>query len=134
MTLICKFVIKQLACFVILSQMNLTISKKLAADYINSVAFESEAWVFFHALKDSACNVVDLVVRAAERLIHDIKTNGNNSGKRSMDMHELQEIIRDEYAMSETSPDLRQRLLDIIDGMLSLEMYGVEEIIGAHER
>jgi hypothetical protein len=107
---------------------------KLAGDYINIVAFERDAWAFYNSMKEATCDVVDLVACAAEQLIHDIKTNGNSSGRRSMDMHELQEIIKQEYAASEPDNDLRRRLLDIIDGMLSLEMHGVEEIIGAHER
>ncbi len=106
----------------------------LAAKFLKSRAFESESWEFFNALGEAECRVDDLVVSATERLLAHIKHAGNSGGSRSLDLHELQEIIKKEYASSELDPELRRRLLDLIDDMLALELYGVEEIIKAHER
>ena len=60
--------------------------------------------------------------------------HGNTGGRRSTDLHQLQDIIKKEYSASEGYPPLRKRLLDLIDGMLRLELYGVDTIIKAHER
>ena len=108
--------------------------RELANDYLSSKAFDGESWAFFHALDEAECKVDDIVISATEKLIDDIKRNGNAAGRRTMDLHQLQEIIRDEYASSESDPNLRRRLLDLIDSMLELELYGVDTIIKAHER
>jgi hypothetical protein len=97
-------------------------------------AFEADSWAFFHAIDESECKVDDIVISATEKLIDDIKRNGNLEGRRSMDLHQLQDIIRDGYTSSEGDPILRRRLLDLIDHMLQLELYGVDTIIKAHER
>lgn len=108
--------------------------RELANDYLNSKAFEGESWAFFHALDEAECKVDDIVIPAAEKLIDDIKRNGNAAGRRSTDLHQLQDIIKQEYASSEGDPSLRRRLLDLIDSMLEFELYGVDIIIKAHER
>jgi hypothetical protein len=108
--------------------------RPLAEQYIGSRAFEAESFAFFHALQEAECRVDDIVVLATEKLIIGLEANGNQSGRRTMDLHQLQDIIKREYASSEHDPDLRRRLLDLIDKMLSLELYGTDEIIKAHER
>jgi hypothetical protein len=108
--------------------------RELAHNYLDSRAFESESWAFFHALDEAECKVDDIVISATEKLIDDVKRNGTAAGRRSMDLHQLQDTIKDEYASSEGDPKLRRRLLDLIDDMLQLELYGVDTIIKAHER
>jgi hypothetical protein len=108
--------------------------KGLANYYLNSKAFEAESWAFFHALGEAKCKVDDIVVPATEKLIDDIKRNGDAAGRRSGELHDLQDIIKNEYSSSEGDPTLRRRLLDLIDNMLQLELYGVDTIIRAHER
>lgn len=108
--------------------------RALADQYIESRAFGGDSFAFFHALKEAICRVDDLVVSATEKLIIDLEVNGNAGGRRSSDLHQLQDIIRREYAASENEPNLRHRLLNLIDKMLAFELYGAEDIIRAHER
>lgn len=108
--------------------------RELAVQYINSKAFERSSWAFFYAIEEAECKVDDIVISATETLMRDIERNGNDAGRRSMDLHQLQDITKEEYASSESDPNLRRKLLDLIDSMLKLELYGVESIIKAHER
>jgi hypothetical protein len=108
--------------------------KGLADRYLKSRAFNDDSWAFFHAIDEAECKVDDIVIPATERLIADIDRDGNSGSRRAMDLHQLQDIIKNEYASSEADPDLRRRLLDLIDKMLSLEFYGVDTIVKAHER
>jgi hypothetical protein len=103
--------------------------RALANRFVKSRAFESESWAFFHALSEAECKVDDIVIAATEKLI-----GGDAGGRRHMDLHQLQDILKREYAASEADPDLRRRLLDLIDNMLRLELFGVDEIVRAHER
>jgi hypothetical protein len=64
----------------------------------------------------------------------DISKNGNAAGRRTMDLHQLTDIIKNEYTTSENDPKLRTKLLDLIDNMMRAEVYGVEDIVSAHER
>jgi hypothetical protein len=108
--------------------------RRLAEQYVASRSFEAESFAFFQALQEAECRVDDIVISAAEKLIADIEANGNQAGRRATDLHQLQDIIKREYASSENEPGLRRRLLDLIDKMLSFELYGTDEIIKAHER
>ncbi|WEX79418.1 ATP-binding protein (plasmid) [Sinorhizobium numidicum] len=108
--------------------------RELAHDFIRSPAFEGGSYGFFHALEQAECKVDDIVVAATKILMDDIGKNGNAAGRRSMDLHQLQDIIKKEYAVSEGDPPLRAKILDLIDSMLKMELYGVDAIVGAHER
>lgn len=108
--------------------------RALAERYIRSRAFEDESFAFFHALQTAECRVDDIVIPATEKLITDLEVNGKHAGRRASDLHELQDIIKREYASSENDLNLRHRLLDLIDKMLSFELYGTDEIVRAHER
>lgn len=104
----------------------------LAKKFLESRAFGNGAsFGFFHALERADCDVSELVIRASERLL---EKHWNIDGRDHMDFHQLQDLIRMEYAASESKVDLRRRLLDLIDSMLLRDVYGVEKTIEAHER
>ena len=106
----------------------------LAKKYIDSRAFNYDAFAFFHALEEAKCGVCELVISAAEKLLGNCDTNNEADGRRHLDLHQLQSLLKREYTASENNPDLRKRLLDVIDRMLERELYGTEEIVKAHER
>ena len=108
--------------------------RELAYDFIRSPAFDVGSYGFFHALEHAECKVDDIVVAATQILMEDIDRNDNTAGRRSMDLHQLKDIIKKEYAVSEDDPLLRAKILDIIDSMLKMEVYGADAIVGAHER
>ncbi len=91
---------------------------------------------FFYALKKGECNVHELVIASAERLItiHGRNEPGRAQPRRHRGIDELQDLLKREYAASENDPELRERFLDVIDKMLELGLYGVDEILKAHER
>ncbi|WP_282045874.1 hypothetical protein [Roseibium album] len=107
---------------------------ELAQAHLESKAFEMDSFDFFHALEEAQCNVADLVIAAAEKVIADLRAGGANARRSDMDVHQLQDLVKTEYAASENEPALRKRLLDVIDQMLMLELYGADEIVKAHER
>jgi hypothetical protein len=74
------------------------------------------------------------VIRAAERFVVNCEPNSESGGRRHLDLHQLQGLLKREYAASEKNPELRKRLLNVIDVMLQKELYGTEEIVKAHER
>jgi len=106
----------------------------LANKYVDSRALEDDAFAFFHALEEATSSVHAFVIRAAERIIADFDTHAATAGRRSVDLHQLQGLLKREYAASESNPQLRRRLLDVIDMMLERELYGTLEIVKAHER
>jgi ATPase family associated with various cellular activities (AAA) len=108
--------------------------RDLISVFLKSKAYEGDAYGFFELLKKAEGSVVEFVIEAAERLMLDIETEGNKLGRRSMDLHQLQDFIKTEYTASEREPALRTRILNLIDKMLGLQIYGAQEIVGAHER
>lgn len=108
--------------------------RELAYDFIRSPAFEAGSYGFFHALEHAECKVDDIVVAAANILMEDIGKNGNEAGRRTMDLHHLQDLIKKEYSASEAAPLVRANILDLIDRMLKMEVHGISDILKAHER
>jgi hypothetical protein len=106
----------------------------LAHRFVRSPAYVKDSFSFLHALENAHSNVTELIATAAERALEELRRPGNDLRGHDMEMHQLKDLIRDEYAASERSPEVRKRLLDIIDGMAELELYGVDEIIRPHER
>lgn len=90
----------------------------LAEAYLASSAFEDDLFPFFHALDEATCSVHEWVIRAAEKLIAKLQGFGQSGGDRLTDFHQLKDLLKREYAASESAPELRERLLDVIDVML----------------
>ncbi|MFM0126731.1 NACHT domain-containing protein [Paraburkholderia sediminicola] len=108
-------------------------STALARKYVDSAAFTDDSFVFFHALDKATCAVTELVVIAAERLVNMV-IEGNTANQRATDLHQLRDLLSREYVATEHSPELRKRLLDVLDTMLAHEMYGADDVLKAHER
>ncbi|WOF75182.1 hypothetical protein QMT40_002845 [Parvibaculaceae bacterium PLY_AMNH_Bact1] len=108
--------------------------KNIAYWFLESKALGEGSWAFFDALEKAECKVDDIVIAAAEKLIDKNEREGAIGGELSMDLHQLQEILKKEYTSSESNSCTRRHLLDLIDRMLRSEVYGVDAIIVAHER
>ena len=107
---------------------------ELAQAYVTSKAFDTDSFAFLRALENAQCNVAGLVVAAAERVLVDLEAGGEEAKRRDMDIHQLRDLIKAEYAASESDPTLRRRLLDVIDQMLMLGLNGMDEVTKSHER
>jgi len=94
----------------------------LSKEFVRSPAFEAESFAFLHALENATCNVAELVILAAERVLSSLKTGSPRANRRDMNFYQLKDLIKTEYAASEREPELRRRLLDIIDEMLLLDL------------
>jgi hypothetical protein len=108
--------------------------RTLALNFLDTKAFATRSWGFYDALEKATCKVDDIVVPAAERLLSLIEKEKDANQRRATDLHDLQDILIREYSNSESDPALRKRLLDLIDRMFKLELYGVDNIAKAHER
>ncbi|NKF23823.1 nSTAND1 domain-containing NTPase [Solimonas marina] len=98
--------------------------------FLESNAYTEGSHEFHRALETASCDVSELVIMATERAL--AKFHAGPQAYR--DFHDLQELLNREYAATEGRGDLRERLLDIIDRMLELNVYGVDEITKQHER
>jgi len=107
---------------------------RISQAYLASRAFDDESFAFFHALKNATCNVQDLVISAAEKIVAGLQTNDKTGRSRDLDLHQLRDLLKQEYAISESDPELRRKLLNVIDVMLEMELYGTDEILKLHAR
>jgi hypothetical protein len=108
--------------------------RELAEQFLQSPAFPEHSFSFLHMLKDASCDVLNLVIGAAERLFVVIEKEGNLDNGLNRDFHYLDDLLKREYISSERNADARKRLLDVIDRMLSHNIYGVDSIVPAHDR
>jgi len=120
-------------CFRNLKAGDLDSYRPLLRRFIQSKAFETENFSFFFFLKEACDQTFEEVVLASERLMKLIEDDRRQGGS-SLDLHYLDDLILREYAAVADRPQLRHRLLDVIDRMLFLELYGTDRIIQEHER
>ncbi len=108
--------------------------RELAASFLKSPAFNDNSFAVLHMLEDATCDVLDLVLEASQQIIKDIMEKGDQYGQRGTDVHQVQSLLRREYTSSESNAEARKKVLDLIDLMLSHEIYGVDDIVTAHDR
>jgi hypothetical protein len=108
--------------------------RELAAVFLKSPAFPDNGFSVLHMLEDATCDVLDLVIEATQQVITDITEKGDQHGRRGTDVHQLQDLLKREYTSSESNVEARKKILDLIDLMLSREIYGVDSIVTAHDR
>ncbi len=108
--------------------------RELAAVFLKSPAFPDNGFSILHMLEDATCDVLDLVIEATQQVITDITEKGDQHRRLSTDVHQLQDLLKREYTSSESNAEARKKILDLIDLMLSHEIYGVDSIVTAHDR
>ncbi|MBW2662939.1 MAG: hypothetical protein JRD93_13335 [Deltaproteobacteria bacterium] len=108
--------------------------RELAAVFLKSPAFTNNGFAVLHMLEDATCDVLDLVIDATQQVITDITEKGDQQGRRGTDVYQLQDLLKREYTSSESNTEARKKILDIIDLMLSREIYGVDSIVTTHDR
>jgi len=106
----------------------------LAGTFLKSPAFANNGFAVLRMLEDATCDVLVLVIEATQQVIKDIAEKGDQYGRRGTDVHQIQDLLKREYTSSESKPEARKKILDMIDLMLSCEIYGVDSILTAHDR
>jgi hypothetical protein len=109
-------------------------NRELAGLFLGSPAFVDEGFPILKMLENATCDVVDLAVEAAQRVIRDVTEGSDQDKRHGIDFHQLQSVLKREYASSEGNAQARRSILDIIDFMLAHEVYGVDSIVNAHDR
>ena len=108
--------------------------QELAAVFLKSPAFVDNGSAVLHMLEDATCDVLDLVIDATQQVITDITEKYDQQGRRGTDVYQLQDLLKREYTSSESNAGARKKILDLIDLMLSREIYGVDSIVTTHDR
>ena len=108
--------------------------RNLTAAFLKSPAFRDSNFAVLNMLETATCNVLDLIIEAAQQIIKVIEERGDQYGKHITDFHQLNDVLKREYASSESDAEARKKILDIIDLMLAREIYGVDSIVTTHDR
>ena len=99
----------------------------MARVFIRSPAFEGGApEALIRPLKEASCDVTEIIVEVGEKLIM------REAGYRFA--HELLDILKREYVNTENRPELRKRILDLIDYMCEKNLYGVDDLMSLDDR
>ena len=99
----------------------------LAQAFIRSPAFEDGSLeVLIRALKKAPCDVTEIVIEVGEKLIR--RETGYVFAP------EFLEILKREYVNTEHRPELRTRILDLIDYMCEKNLYGIEGLMSLDDR
>lgn len=108
----------------------------LMLTFIQSRAFDSDNFAFFLLLKEAHQNTTEEVILTAERVLFlaEQPDDATSPAGRRREMHYLDDLLLREYRATDDRPALRKRILDILDRMLILGLYGTDKIIEEHER
>lgn len=107
--------------------------RSLIHAFVRSKAFEDDNFALFLLLNETKDHAFEEVVLAAERVVDLVEAKAK-VGEDFRQLHYLDDLIRREYLAVADCPDLRHRLLDVIDRMLMNGLYGTDKIIEEHER
>lgn len=110
--------------------------RALMRTFIQSQAFDGDNFQFFYLLNEATEPTTEEVILAAERVLDLAEQPDDTSSppSRRREMHYLDDLLLREYRATEDRPELRTRILDILDRMLVLGLYGTDKIIQEHER
>lgn len=101
---------------------------------IASPAFESAITQLLFTLEGSTGPLEELALLSAERFIATHRDEvGDISTRAAGDVREIGELLLRTYSQS-TDQDVRSRTLDLIDELLSLQAYGIADLVSAAER
>jgi hypothetical protein len=103
--------------------------RELTAAFLESPALFDNSYSVLNMLENATCEVLDLVIAVSERLI----SEANHDIRRVATCH-LENIVKKEYTSSESYPEARKKILNLIDLMMSNEIYGVDSIVASHDR
>ena len=119
-------------CFRYLRDKPLEPYRALLDSYIRSVAFGHLDYFFYEFIKSAPdCNR-DFIIAIGERVLELISANTNKD--LGFDMTTIGEMLNEEYAGAIDVPSFREKMLNLIDGMLQVGMYGVTQVVEEHER
>ena len=119
-------------CFRYLRDKPLEPYRALLDSYIRSVAFGHLDYFFYEFIKSAPDCTHDVIIAIGERVLELISANTNKD--LGFDITTIGEMLNEEYAGAIDTPSLREKMLDLIDGMLQVGMYGVTQIVEEHER
>jgi hypothetical protein len=123
-------------CFREICNADLEPYRGLMLTFIQSRAFDSDNFAFFLLLKEAHQNTTEEVILTAERALFlaEQPDDASSPAGRRREMHYLDDLLLREYRATDDRPALRKRILDILDRMLVLGLYGTDKIIDEHER
>jgi len=109
--------------------------EQLLSDFVESPAFgEDRIGTFLLRLADAASLPIRLMPLIGQRALEIVgEAGGDIRTGQSADAHTLAPLIFRAYNQA-TDVELRQQLLDIIDGMMELAWLGVDQALAASER
>lgn len=123
-------------CFREIWNLDITPYRHLMRAFIESRAFETDSFSLFHLLIETHQKTTEEVILAAERVLSLSEQADTLSAptSRHRGMHSLDDLLLREYRATDCYPELRKRILDILDRMLVLGLYGADKVIQEHER
>ena len=100
----------------------------MARKFIHSPAFKDSTYPIFTALTKTTCDVTELVIEAVEIVVYIWKDYGLISALN------IQKILKREYVNSESRPELRTKVLNLVDYMAENSVIGVDDVMGVDDR
>lgn len=103
----------------------------LARAFLESAAFEANADDLVHALTETTAAVPELILEACERTLHAFAAN--RRGPLAYRAGEAIELVLRAYADTNDRA-AKDRVLDLIDRSLELDIYGTSKLLADHDR
>jgi hypothetical protein len=108
--------------------------ESLGERYVKSPTFEEDPEDLLLALTQTTAQVPWLATLACERVIDRIASQGADiRTKAARYAHEVTDVLMRAYANAEDT-QLRERILDAIDQSLANDFYGMDRLLGEHDR
>jgi hypothetical protein len=121
-------------CFLRAKHAELGTDRNLVREFLTSKSFAEHGEYLVRALKASTADLSDVIAEVCEAVLGVLEAPSSTPyGRLFFEAQDLADLVFRAYSQSQ-DPDLRARCLDMVDGFLRVQAYGVEKQLAAYER
>jgi len=121
-------------CFLSAKGRGLEAGRELIRAFLHSTAFAENGELLLMTLKSSTADISDVVVEVCEAVLG-VLEDGTSApyGRLLFEAYNVAELVFRTYSQSE-DPAYRRRCLDLVDGLLATQAYGIAKELEEYER
>ena len=122
------------SCFLKAKGRDLETGRELIRAFLRSKAFAENGEVLVMSLKASTANISDVIIEVCEAVLGILNEEDSTLHERLFfEAHSVAELVFRAYGQSE-DPSYRRRCLDLVDGLLATQAYGIAKELEEYER
>jgi hypothetical protein len=101
--------------------------------FVHSEAFKTKSRFFIEALQETTAKLPEVTCSVCEHFVHVMESEPSDKRPDSLETQMISQLLFRLYSQS-NDEHMKSRCLDMIDRMLYLNWYGVDDVLKQYER